>query len=64
MFVFPLVRDQLLPPDVPEDVELFVPSDSEVPVDDERPWLSDCDVLSVSDRTSRMTSVSPISFET
>ena len=56
--------------------ELLVPSDSEVPVDDERPVvfdfdrdvlrdvLSDSDMLSFADRTSRMTSVSPISFET
>jgi hypothetical protein len=29
-----------------------------------RPWLSDRPVLSVSDRTSRITSVSPISLET
>src|ERR1039458_6936301 len=60
LLVFPFVRDQLLPPDVPDVTELFVPSDSETPVDDDRPWLSDCDVLSLSDRTSRMTSVSPI----
>jgi hypothetical protein len=59
-----LVRDQLLPPDVPDDVELLVPSFSEIAVDDERAWLSDRPVLSVSDRTSRITSVSPISFET
>jgi hypothetical protein len=32
--------------------------------DDARDWLSDRPVLSVSDRTSRITSVSPISFET
>src|ERR1039457_2318258 len=63
LYVLPLVRDQLLPPDVPEFTELLVPSDSETPVDDDRPWLSDCDVLSLSDRTSRMTSVSPISFQ-
>ena len=60
----PLVRDQLVPPDVPDDTELFVPSFSEIAVDDDTPWLSDRPVLSVSDRTSRMTSVSPISFET
>jgi hypothetical protein len=66
----------LTPHDFPVLVELFVPSVSEVPVEDDRPRLSDCeravlrDVLSDSDapslseRTSRITSVSPISLLT
>ena len=65
-----------MPHDRPVLTELLVPSDSEVPTDCDRPRLSDCDrdvlrerlslseVLSLADRTSRITSVSPISFET
>src|ERR1017187_5754665 len=30
LYVLPLVRDQLLPPDVPDDTELLVPSFSEI----------------------------------
>ena len=62
--------------DLPVLTELLVPSFSDVPVDDDRPRLSDldcdelrerlsdCELLSLADRTSRTTSVSPISSET
>ena len=87
-----VLSDSFVPHDRPELRELFVPSDSDVPLDDDRPVFSDCpratlcdvlrevlsdcdrevlrdmlsevETLSLSDLTSRMTSVSPISFET
>jgi hypothetical protein len=83
-----LLSESLIPHDRPELRELFVPSDSEVPLDDDRPALSDCDrdvlcdalsdrdsevlwetpsdsdTLSLPERTSRITSVSPISLLT